>query len=459
MATIRKRGDSYSIRVSMGYDSNGGHIEKSMTWKPEPGMSEKQIQKELNRQVVLFEERCKSGLFLDGNIKFCEFAEQWFEEYAKKQLKAKTYNRYLEFLERTNKAIGHLKLSKIQPVHLMAFYNNLSEPGIRSDIKYKSDILGDYIKNNNITKVYLKSVSGLSEMTIRNACKGENITLNSAEKISEALGFKLKNLFKIADDSKTTLSGKTILEYHRFISVVLQTAVQWQVILLNPCDRVKPPKVVRKESKYIDNISEIYRLLECLESEPLKYKAMITLLLNSGMRRGELCGLKWSDVLFDKKIICINREVIYLPGKGLIEDTPKTKTSQRKLKIAEICISHLKEYKKEQTIDRIKVGDQWQDNDYVFTQWNGQAIHPDTLTSWFKCFVKKNNLPDISLHSLRHTYASLLILNNERIPNVSKRLGHSNPTTTTKIYSHVIQLADEMQNDVLEDILCIGKNK
>ena len=90
MATIQKRGDSYSIRVSCGYDSKGKQVIQSMTWKPEPKMTAKQIEKELNRQATLFEEKVKTGQFINSNIKFAEFAKKWFCEYAEKQLKPKT---------------------------------------------------------------------------------------------------------------------------------------------------------------------------------------------------------------------------------------------------------------------------------------------------------------------------------------------------------------------------------
>ena len=84
MATIKQRGDSYKITVSCGYDLNGKQIRRHLTWTPEPGMTKRQLQKELDRQAVLFEEKCRNGQVLDGNIKFAEFAEKWFTDYAEK---------------------------------------------------------------------------------------------------------------------------------------------------------------------------------------------------------------------------------------------------------------------------------------------------------------------------------------------------------------------------------------
>ena len=82
MATIKQRGNSYKITVSCGYDLNGKQIRRHLTWTPEPGMTKRQIQKELDRQAVLFEEKCRNGQVLDGNMKFAEFAEKWFADYA-----------------------------------------------------------------------------------------------------------------------------------------------------------------------------------------------------------------------------------------------------------------------------------------------------------------------------------------------------------------------------------------
>ena len=128
MATIQKRGKSYLIRVSCGYDSKGRQVIQSMTWKPEPAMTERQIGKELNRQAVMFEDKCLRG-YQAKAIKFEEFAEQWFEEYAKPNLRNTTYERLLQLRGRVYPAIGHLRMDKITPRQLQAFVNTLSKDG------------------------------------------------------------------------------------------------------------------------------------------------------------------------------------------------------------------------------------------------------------------------------------------------------------------------------------------
>lgn len=453
MATIQKRGNSYKITVSCGYDTNNKQIRKTMTWCPPPDMTNKQIEKEIRRQTVLFEEQCAKGLYIDSKIKFADFSEQWLKDYAEKQLKARTVARYKDLLKRINAAIGHIRLDRLQPIHLLQFYDNLAEEGVRADAKYilNTDI-DNILKKQNISKVKLSEVSGISETTIRQACKGKAISNKTALSISNALGLAQNALFEPLNNSTTTLSDKTILHHHRLISSILTTAVQWQIILLNPCDRVKPPKVEKKEARYLDD-EQAAELFEHLQSEPIQYKTMITTLIYTGMRRGELCGLKWTDIDFDNKIISIQRANLYLAGKGIYEDTTKTYSSQRVIKVPDIVISALKAYMTYQNTNRLKVGDKWTDTGYIFTTWNGKPIHPDTLSGWFRNFVIRNNLPDVCLHSLRHTNATLLIANGVNLTTVAKRLGHANTNTTTKIYAHAIKTADEMAAETLQDIL------
>lgn len=128
MATIRKRGNSYQIRVSCGYDTSGNQVVQTMTWKPADGMNKKQIEKELQKQAILFEDKCMEGQ-VTANIKFQDFAEQWFEEYAKLNLRNTSYERMKQLTVRVYPAIGHLRLDKITSRHIQQFINDLALNG------------------------------------------------------------------------------------------------------------------------------------------------------------------------------------------------------------------------------------------------------------------------------------------------------------------------------------------
>ena len=152
IATIRKRGNSYQIRVSVGYDTAGNHKEQAMTWKPDLGMTERQIEKELQRQAVLFEEKCSKG-FMSTATKFQDLAEEWFDGYARHNLRSTTYERMKQLTHRIYPAIGHLRMDKITPRVLQAFVNSLAKDGanektgkplapktIRHNLSFVSDV-------------------------------------------------------------------------------------------------------------------------------------------------------------------------------------------------------------------------------------------------------------------------------------------------------------------------------
>lgn len=167
---------------------------------------------------------------------------------------------------------------------------------------------------------------------------GENITESSAVKVADSLKLPLNKLFKPVSDNDKKLAPKTILHHHRLISSILETAVKWQVLYSNPCDRVETPKVEKKEARYLDEYQAM-ELMNCLEAEPIQYRTMITVLLYSGMRRGELCGLEWSDIDFDNNasmgggIVDINKSSQYLKDRGIYKDETKNSTSNRVIKL------------------------------------------------------------------------------------------------------------------------------
>lgn len=452
MATVKRRGGSYSIRVSCGYDVNGKQIIKSMTWKPQPDMSAAQAEKEAQRQAVLFEEKCRTGQVLQGNVRFADFAEIWLRDYAAKQVRATTFDRYKSMLPRINASIGHIRLDRLQPHHLLQFYDNLAETGVREDSKqrFKGDLKA-MLRARSTTKTAFAAQAGVSLTVLNSITQGKNVSPESAARVSAALGQPVSALFDPVGEDRR-LSAKTILHHHRLISVILQTAVEWQVLFSNPCDRVKPPRVEHKEARYLDE-KQAMEVMQALEGEDIQNRTIIKVLLYTGMRRGELCGLTWADIDFEKSIIHIQRSSLYLADKGIFEDETKNATSRRSIKVPTDAMRALQLFQEWQDQQIYLLGDQWQASGRVFTSWNGAPIHPDTVSGWFSHFIEKHNLPDISLHSLRHTNATLLIAAGTNLQTVAARLGQSSINTTAKIYAHAIQAADAAAADTLQDLL------
>lgn len=459
MATIQKRGKGYRITVSCGYDLNGRQIRRTRTWTPAPDMTARQIQKELGRQTVLFEEQCHSGQVLNGSIRFADFVALWLTDYAEKQLRPITVAGYRHFLKRILPAIGHIRMDALRPHHLMALYDNLAEAGIREDVHYHCTVNFKALqKERGLTAAKLADMAGLGINTIYEINRGKNVKAETARKLEAALDLTTP-IFEPVDANRP-LTENTILHYHKLLSSILSTAVKWQVLFSNPCERVDPPKVRKKEAVSLDE-EQVQTLLSLLDNEPMTYRTMITLLLYTGMRRGELCGLEWNDIDLNRGLLDIQRSSLYLPEKGVFVDDTKTNSSKRVLKLTEDAVRLLREYQAWQTEARQGAtwNESWTEHPRLFTTKEGIPLHPSTVTGWFHKFVERNGLPPISIHSLRHTNASLLIAAGTNIRTVSAHLGHSQTSTTVDIYAHAIKSAEAAAADALQGMLSRQEKK
>ena len=451
MATITKRGKSYRIRAYAGYDIDGHQIERTKTWTPPAGWSEARAEKEANRLATLFEEEVKNGAGLNGNVKFAAFAERWMNDYAEPNLKPKTVARYHGLLQRINKAIGHIQIDKLRPPHLLEFYASLSSDTPANmpyscTVKFKA-----YLKDRKITQAALSQKAGVSLAVLGNICRRKNISYSSAEKICAALDTPLESLFQPVMPEKT-ISPTTVQHYHRLISDILNDAVAWQCIPYNPCGRISAPKANPTDIEYLDD-EQTKDFLKLLRTAPGHYRRAATLLLLTGLRRGELLGLEWKDINFTQKTMHIRRTAQYLPGKGVYTDTPKNKSSNRIVMISDQVVRVLLEQYQWQTLQKKLLEDDWIQSDRIVTMPNGQPMYPDRLTHWFSSFIKETDLPQIHIHSLRHTYATLCIAKGVPITAVAAQLGHANVATTAKIYAHAIKSAQIAATNAIGDLL------
>jgi len=228
--------------------------------------------------------------------------------------------------------------------------------------------------------------------------------------------------------------------------------VEWQYIPANPAERVKAPKATNQEAEYLDDKQAI-QLLNLLTDQPIHYKTAVEVLLFTGMRRGELMGLEWKDIDFENQIITIQRSLQYLPEVGVFKDETKTKSSHRVIKVPSTAINSLRMYRTWQKKMFFSIGQPWNESNQVFVTQNGTPMHPDTLTSWFRDFIKTTDLPQIHIHSLRHTNATLQIANGVSVTTVAGNLGHSNANTTTKVYAHAIQSAAAASAQMMDNLL------
>ena len=464
---------TYYIRAFDGYDNKGDQIVRSMTWSPPPNLTERQTEKELQRQIIKFEEAVKNGSYFNSNTKFEEYAAEWLENNKPPVLAPKTYIRYKSLLKTINMAIGSIPLIKLQSHHLQKFYNNLREDGVKQVGAYAvSTNLKTIMECKNISRNELARITGLSYTTITTACKsGKHIGIETANKIADALDVPTEKIFTLHKETGG-LSSKTILHHHRLISSILAQAARDRIIPFNIADKnyMKAPKLAHHEAAFLDD-EQARRVLELMDREDIKWKTAMYLLIFSGMRRGELMGLEWSDIDFDNRVIHIKRTSQYVQNMGIITKSPKNETSVRTIKLSEMMFDLLREYKLYWENLRTAMLDRWCHfieikyadgktktvrNDRLFIKEDTTPMNPDSLTDWTRKFVERNNLPHFTPHSLRHTHATLLIAEGVSIPAVSRRLGHSSIATTSRIYVHAIQSADEIASDVIDNKLSAG---
>ena len=201
-----------------------------------------------------------------------------------------------------------------------------------------------------------------------------------------------------------------------------------------------------------ENLATPKLIREALEKESIKWKMLVHLFLITGARRGEILGLKWDKIDFENYTINISNCILYSSERGVYEDTPKTPKSKRTISLPKETIELLMQYKTHQLRARLSLGTYYKNQNFVFTQDNGNPLHPDSVTTYLKRFSKKYNLPHINAHAFRHTMASMLYYNGVDTVSISNRLGHAQPSTTANIYAHVIENSDKKNAAILSDV-------
>ena len=425
MAYIEERNGSYRITVTTGRDIYGRKIRERTTYTPDPAMTPKKQQKALEDFARDFERKVLSGVAMDGHkVTLKDFSERWLSEYAEQRLQGRTLDGYRQELEdRILPALGHLKLAEIRPTTINAFVVSLGKDGARKDGK----------------------PGGLAK--------------------------------------------STIVKTEAVLSSILQTATEWEVLDRNPCANVriraeeaadqikyfspdqaaaflsfieKPYMVKTKGHQRIDDTGKPYKVADydSMKILPDQIRILFSVAIFSGLRKGELLALQWSDIDFDQDLIHVTKAVSVVKGEQIVK-CPKTKTSNRTVSIPHFLTVRLHDLRQDQLRYRLSVGSYWQGEDWIFTQDNGKMMHygtpahafRDTLLRYNEGKPEEQQLPLIPFHGLRHTSATILIANHSDIKTVQARLGHAEASTTMNIYAHALQETDRKAADTLENAL------
>lgn len=453
-----KRGISYRIIVSDGVDLNGKRIVHKKTWKPPPGMKQREIKSALNAEVVAFEKAVALGYNVEDKYTFSEYAEYAIKQKERSGKKHRTTNGYKALLPRINQAIGHKQLDKIRTVDLNKFYENLEEEGIRqSSARAVPRVdLRAALKGKNLSMAKTAKLAGIAESTVNSAAKGKPILAEKAELIAEIAGIPFETLFELKEDNRP-LSSTTIWAYHRFIHTVLELAKKEKLIANNPADDVTLPK---KEKSKVDTYQtdELIKIRDAAEQEPVKWKTAIHLLMITGCRRGEVVGMQWSRVDWKESSILIDTNLQYTPERGVYVETIKNEET-RTIKLPAETMALLREYKVWQLETRLACGDRWIQSDYIFTGEFGGHMAPDTLSGYLQRFEEKYDLPHIHAHRFRHSMASILYFSGADVVSISKRLGHAQVSTTQDMYAHLIKQADTQSAERIADAIFRSNQK
>jgi integrase len=421
-ANITKRGASYRVYVSNGYDSDGKKIAETATWKPDPQKTDKQNSITLQDFTVDFMRKVKGDLFLDGEkMTYSDFIRNYYLPHATENLSPTTYENAVDKLQRqVLPQIGHLRLAELKPLHIKNIYKTLQDDG--------------YIDKAGKRRKY---------------------------------------------------AARSIKRLHEDISATLTFAVDMELIEKNPALKAKPPKVesnpadikcftadeARNFLQFLENSYSIaYRGRQkkdgtasaehiVTQTIPTQIKVFFTLAIYGGFRRGELIALNWSDINFTEGAVSVTKSTARTKA-GQITKEPKTKSSNRSISVPPAVMAMLKKYKAEQQQQRLALGSAWQGENWLFIQADGKQMCITTPGHIFDKTLKRYNkdtsrspLPVIPLHGLRHTAATLLIANHVDVRTVSGRLGHANTRTTLDVYSHFLKEADEKAATVMADLL------
>lgn len=397
----------YQIKVSRGRDKITGKqlTPYTMTYTPPKGWSKKSIEKDLRTKMAEFEAACLRGEVLTKEEKKAKANEQ--AEIARRKReetqKKLTFNQYVEIFLRE-------KATTLSSTTVQSYRQSLKRP---------QEVFGE------------RKIEDISFLDVK-------------QFVTE---------LQSPSGKKKPLKHGTVVTYYTTLHTLFESAVENEVIEVNPMQRMKKPKARKdeiKEEALSYDVDGIRYIQDCLENEPLKWKALVSVLIDTGCRRGEAAGLKWEAVDLETGVMKICRNVQYTKEKGIFVTTPKNHQN-RVIVLTPYARKLLREWKRAQTLEYFGRG--LSTNGFCFTQDNGEMLNPNTITGYINRLGKRYNLPGLHAHTFRHSYASIAIRNGIDPVTVSKKLGHCNPSVTLNIYSHANEEAQRTESERMADIL------
>lgn len=425
MAYIKERGNNnYFVRVSYGMLDNGRPFQKSRLFHPSKvNLPESKLRKELDAFVKALEEECR----IEFELKHQHKPNVDFDENKAAQ----------ELAEEAGVQESQHVLTPIQTPSTPLF----------------SDFCEIYLtakKENISSTTFLLYETAIQRILIP---KLGHLHLDEIKPfhVQELINFLATPSGRV-DKKGEKLAPATIRRYLTILQSIMTMAWKQEYIQSNPADtrRLEISKIVTPEVEAFSN-EEIAEILKMAQLEPIHIHAVIATAIYTGARRGEIAGLKWDDVDFEKRTMYIRRSVVKLVGQEPEIKLPKTISSIRQMAIPQALCDVLQELKKEQDRKKALLGEKWHEEGFLFTDWCGHVMHPHTPTKQFDKFLKKYGFRHLKFHGLRHSSATYLLSNGCDIKTVSKRLGHTS-IDTTNIYVHALAKTDKAAADCFDTI-------
>jgi integrase len=253
-----------------------------------------------------------------------------------------------------------------------------------------------------------------------------------------------------AELGKANLSPRTIKLVHAVLHKSLKKAVKYGQIHKNPASGAALPRYRQSEMKVLD-ANQLTQFL--ITAQGSYYEALYHLAIHTGMRQGELFGLKWTDLRWQSSVLHVQRQARRVPGRKWEFLEPKTSAGRRMITLGQGVLRVMQQHKARLTIHKAVAGDRWGEHDLIFPNRVGNPGDPSNLRKDFLTLLVKAGLPIIRFHDLRHTAASLMLNNGIPTIVVSKRLGHAKPSTTLDIYGHLYHEKQEEAARLMDELV------
>lgn len=392
--TVIRNGVSYKYweaRITTGFDPGTGR-QKQRSFS---GKTLKEVQAKMQAALVSLnsQEYREPSKMTVG-----EWLEIWEREYLN-GVKPFTRLNYAQHIKNhIHPALGSRKLQELSGMDVQRFYNELLEKGGKKRL---------HDENGHITKKDGKPVY-----------------------------------------ESVPLSAKTAKNIHGVLHKALEKAVKLGYIRTNPADGCELSRVEKKEICPLDS-EDITRFMEAVQDHP--FRALFLTTLFTGLRRGEVCGLRWDCVDLDNGIITVNKQLQNIPGQPGVYRLVSTKNGKgRTLKASRFVVDLLRQQKAEQEEMKRLMGELWHGDGYVFSNAVGENLSPSTVYHNFKRIASKIGMPDARLHDLRHSYAVASLQAGDDIKTVQSNLGHHTASFTLDVYGHVTAQMQQASADRMD---------